>query len=216
MYKIFEELKDLTNSDIRYGTAYVKKEELAIHRYTNSIKFTELANAFKTGKVANVYTIYTNTDENELDKFAMNDMLVATYDMLKKLFADNEEEVELNNGIKIYKREEKGVNTFSPMHLDNIKPLVKMPTKWNLTHAKKLLAHGATVECTGRYTDDYAYDAATNYGAGEIEALKLLEKLVESPSGWWVNPEKEGNRIGVNCHSFNYNSVYYKDELKAA
>ena len=70
----------------------------------------------------------------------------------------------------------------------------------------KLLRSGkVAVKCTGRYTDDYAWDAATNFGKCTLspEAVeKLAERIERSPSGWWASPNSREPHIDLGCHSF--------------
>lgn len=210
-YKIVDSLSEIKHLHIS-DSYYVKNEEVRVARYVNHIIFEELKNAFKTGKDCITFSINTD-DENELNNHFVND--------LEKLYSDLVDgykawggDFDFANNVKVYIRKSKGVNTFSPLHLDNLKPLDKMPKKWNLTHVKKLLAHGAKAKCRGRYTDDYAFDAAINYGEGDVDNLYLLERITQSPSGWWVyKPNDEKNVLSVNCHHFDNNDVYIPDEM---
>jgi hypothetical protein len=85
-------------------------------------------------------------------------------------------------------------------------PLKEIPAKWTLTHVVRALLNGQAenVKCTGVYTDDYAYDAASNFGIGEINAKNLAIRLIECPSGWHAYAEADGT-VHVNCHSFDNN-----------
>lgn len=81
------------------------------------------------------------------------------------------------------------IRTFSPTHLDRLKPLRSEPRKWTIAHVIRALTnanvHG--LRCTGRYTDDYAHDAAINFGRDqEVDPLLLAKELTTDPSGWRV------------------------------
>ncbi len=71
----------------------------------------------------------------------------------------------------------------------------------------KILRSGKVkVTCRGSYTDDYAYDAATNFGRGELDQeaiLKLADDIEWDPSGWRCSAwnEKPG-QLTLRCHSF--------------
>ena len=78
--------------------------------------------------------------------------------------------------------------------------LIRKPT------VVKLLRSGKVhVVCTGRYTDDYAFDAAYNFCKGGLSpeaVLKLADDIERSPSGWWCSPNSNGKHIDLGCHSF--------------
>ena len=54
---------------------------------------------------------------------------------------------------------------------------IKTPEKWTLPHVWKAILSGQIYmgQCDGRYTDDYAYDAAVDFksGMGAAPALPL-------------------------------------------
>lgn len=108
---------------------------------------------------------------------------------------------------------------FSPLHLDRLKPLVAAPQRWTVPHALRALANGQyeDLRCTGRYSDDYAFDAAVDFRRGEIQSpLTLVQRIFESPRGWRCY--EHNDRVSLNCHHFDYNSFRLRlaSEAKAA
>lgn len=64
----------------------------------------------------------------------------------------------------------------------------------------------ADLKCNGRYSDDYARDAAEGFGKGEIRSpLAFAQRIVESPTGWWCGSDGAG-RVSVSCFHFDSNS----------
>lgn len=114
----------------------------------------------------------------------------------------------------VYETKLKSMNTFTPFK--EIKP-IKTPEKWTLPHVWKAILSGQIFQgtCDGRYTDDYAYDAAVNFRSGvSLHLPSFACKLIDSPSGWWVHPDKRnGNMIAlsVNCHHFDTNTLYFEE-----
>lgn len=97
---------------------------------------------------------------------------------------------------------------FSPFALHQLKPLPTIPDKWTLLHAKRALANNQFLHlvCTGKYSDDYAEDSATNCGKNvKLNALHLLEQLVERPFGWRSTREPDTNVVRVCQYHFDTN-----------
>lgn len=90
----------------------------------------------------------------------------------------------------------------------NLKPLAEIPVRWSLRQVARVLANQqyepGSFQCDGHYTDDYAYDAAVNFGKGPTSHKRLLTDLVEDPSGYktWADDQ----RVHVACHYFLYYS----------
>lgn len=57
----------------------------------------------------------------------------------------------------------------------------------------------------GRYTDDYAADAAYDFYRGEIDLQAFAQDIYEHPSGWrfWWHDESR-KEITAACHTFDY------------
>lgn len=113
-------------------------------------------------------------------------------------------------GLLITRSTSKAIRVFSPFNLTALKPLEKEPEKWTISHAMRVLMNGQydTLRCDGVYTDDYADDNERKFDRGEIQfPLAWAKDIIESPSGWRVRREEEGQKLHINCHHFNYNSL---------
>lgn len=202
---------------------YIRGENIAVSMGSPSsgtIRILDTTNAYKRGKTCTSYTIYSEEYEKRweiLEAFQLS--CRAIFDACEKLpFEEDSYEAQSLMGVPVYKSVEKGVSVYSPLHLDRLKPLKEIPKKWMVTHVIRLLANDQfeDLATSSRYTDDYAYDAATNYGEGAYDKHQMIEKLVESPSGWWFNNgEKDGDYLGINCHSFDYKGCTIRLEGKA-
>ena len=114
-----------------------------------------------------------------------------------------------------YTSELRALRVFTPF-----KPVKRFaaPEKWTLTHVWKGILTGQIFHgvYNGRYTDDYAYDAHTNFGKGrEMNLLAFAKDLIESPSGWTVtvDGEKDGViQLSVDCHTYDFRTLYFDEQ----
>lgn len=176
------------------------------------IEITDLANAAKAGKSCVIWTISQKHDPKDwfLSPPSVLNAVCGSSDIVEvvKALRSGNYSKKADN-IEVGSRECKGVNVFSPFA--SVKP-VKVPTKWTISHIWKAIYTGQIVAAHRdyRYTDDYAYDAASNFGEGDLsgEALaELAEEIIENNySGWWVHLNKidENGRyiIDLGLHSF--------------
>jgi len=200
------------------GALYLKNDNLRVARMQDSIKITDLTNALKRGKDVVSYTINWNrTGDNSCD--IMQDLLIDIGYNFSALFHDVLNQIDFlptsyggfksieNNGLTYYKSVEKGIRQFSPFNLDQVKPLKTMPKKWTLSHAIRILINDQfeNLKCTGKYTDDYAFDAAYDFQQGKIaDRISFVKRIIERPSGWWVSFRE--NKLSICCHTFDLNS----------
>ena len=106
------------------------------------------------------------------------------------------------DGIRIHRDSRNALRVFNPNHLDRYNSLKEAPKKWTIAHAIRALVNKqASAYRNYYYSDDYAYDAASNYRKGDIDALTLAKELIENPSEWWASDNGE-NKVTVCCHSF--------------
>lgn len=115
--------------------------------------------------------------------------------------------------IQVRKYERKAAQTFLPFA--SVKS-IKNPKKWTIGHVWKAILAGQiqTVFCQQRLTDDYRFDAATNFGAGELDPFEFARDLIEERSGWWVSAkedEKGKIALSVNLYHFNYNTMIFEE-----
>ncbi len=112
----------------------------------------------------------------------------------------------------VYRNRRRSMQTFTPFK--PIRP-IQPPAKWTLPHVWKAILSGQVYDgqVDGRYTDDYAYDAAMNFCSGvKLHLPSFAQELIESPSGWHVTEDTQDNgiiRLSVNCHSFHFNTLFF-------
>lgn len=177
-------------------------------RDRNELVIGDVGNAYKRGKECVFYTLIGNEFNciyQVLVKF--NYDVQAIFVACEAIDFDSKPNGTLFEKLSVSKREEKGVNTFSPFLLDRLNPLKEIPKKWTMNHVIRMLANDQFegLRTSGKYTDDYAYDAAYDFQKGSITRDAMLLELVEEPRGWWINGgDKDGGELGINCHSFDY------------
>jgi hypothetical protein len=214
------------NDGVTKGDAYIRYQNRDVRfSYSYSIRANEgyaslsahdVTNAFKTGKTC-VGFILEAQGADAIDRLgsylaAVKYDIPAFIDWCALLDIDfesyNVKYVDQERQISISKREKKGIETFSPLALSHLKPLKEIPQKWTLSHVRRLLAAGQYSYCGTelRLTDDYAFDAAYNFGKGEGCGESFLKDLTQSPSGWRVSQHndryKDGDTLDVWCHTF--------------
>jgi len=113
---------------------------------------------------------------------------------------------------RAYRSQIRSMQTFTPFKL--IRP-IQPPAKWTLPHVWKAILSGQVFDgqVDGRYTDDYAYDAAMNFRSGvKLHLPSFAQELIESPSGWHVTASGQDDGIislSVNCYSFHFNTLLF-------
>lgn len=215
-----------TNDRVTKGDAYIRYQERDIclgysyNMYGSegcvSLWAYDVTNAFKTGKTCVGFRLEAHGDDAiaRLEGYlaAVKYDIPAFIDWCAALNIDfesyNDRYVDQERRISISKRENKGIETFSPLALSHLKPLKEIPAKWTLSHVRRLLAAGQYSYCGTelRLTDDYAFDAAYDFGKGEGCGEGFLKELTESPSGWRVSQcngrHEDGDTLAVWCHTF--------------
>lgn len=58
-----------------------------------------------------------------------------------------------------------------------------------------------TLECSYRYTDDYAWDSATDFGAGQVSKKAILDTYQYLKPSCWLRGQSEIN--GKQCYEIN-------------
>lgn len=215
-----------TRDRITKGEAYMRCDgrdvclDYTYNLYGNdgcaSLYVSDVTNAFKTGKMCKGFWLEARGQEaiQTLDGLlaAVDYDITAFIDWCGALEIDyevrGEKYVDQARSITISERESKGVETFSPLALAHLKPLKEIPKKWTLSHVRRLLAAKQYSYCGTelRLTDDYAYDAASEFGKGECSGEAFLKELTEDSSGWRVSKAgghcNDGDSLAVWCHSF--------------
>lgn len=217
-------------NDVRFNTHYFQDSLLQVHQYRDNLEMMDLTNAMQAGKKCLRVTVAPVTAKAGYDLLAT---LRASYLFNYKLLFDNlcelgadslgtfrPVEVELEGEMwRVNVYEEPSVRTYSPFA--QVKPLKEEPKKWTAAHVVKALLNGQFegLQCDGKYTDDYAFDAAYNFQIGEHvdQGRYLIEKLVKRPEGWWFANEN-GGRVSANCgqHAYHSFKLVLKPEKVAA
>jgi len=182
-----------------------------VHFYCDSCVIIDLSNALQTGKECKRYSI-SLIDRYNRENYLVCDLWnvnhIETFKQLYDAIISNQP----LKGITIDTGDTKGINTFSPF--TEIKP-IKTPTKWTISHVWKAILSGQIYKGVKdqHLTDDYAGDAADNFGTGRsLDLPYFAESLICHSSGWHVYVDKEENgiiQLSVNCHSFDYNTLYF-------
>ena len=197
-------VENLSSENLNTGSDFYVKELLYhIHVYSNCIEITDLKNALKTGKKCKKYRLSFNDNHAKISFVNwLDDVNLKSF--INSLFNGIYENRYIGANLNI--REIKGVNVFSPF--ENIKP-IKLPTKWTISHVWKGILSGQIkkVICTGKYSDDYSFDNATNYGKGEKDKISFAKELIEEAGGWHCY--YDGINVCVNCHSFDNNILIF-------
>ena len=213
LYDSVDGSKILQDSSIEldtYNSYYFMDINAYIHFYRDSAVIIDLTDALKTGKKCKRYYIEHKEWRNEgIWSDLVNNGITTFKELHNNVMAG------LNiDTLKVTITEEKAVNTFSPFV--EIKP-IKKPEKWTIAHVWKAILAGQIYKGVkdGRYTDDYAYDAAVNFQRGSrIHLPSLAKKVIESSSGWRVCVNKEENgiiQLSFNCYSFDCNTLYFDE-----
>jgi hypothetical protein len=204
--------------------------ELSLKIYGGSARDTlevkDLQHAMKRGQSCTKYTIRqqgaTQPSDIGVSKLIVHfGSLRALFRVLESLEFPTEHDtvnpsrVEELGGVryKVWKGSEKAIRVFSPIHLHHLKPLTKEPKRWNVRLATRAILNGQYdwLRCEGRYSDDYARDAALNYSKGEIaDNLSWVANVIERPGGWRVSVKDEDEGIlWLCCHHFDTNAFKF-------
>ncbi len=205
---VIKSMKEWNLKDADYGTYYFEEEKLSLHLFDDSIRLIQLENAQKTGKTCRRIAITQPWNWRESIKTNILNNIICFNHFIAETLKDPE--IPKSLGYTVSVSEIKGVRVFSPFV--QIKK-IKEPKKWTLRHFVKAVYSGQIQkgECTGYYTDDYAWDTANNYGRGQINPMAIAKEVIESPDGWWISSEKEGKQtiLTVCCHHFNNNKFIF-------
>lgn len=198
--------------------AYVQDGEVKVSVWgtgdNRALSLTMLANAQKAGAVCERYVFDLANQEmrgHQALCHLVNSVDYVLTDLLKvlKVMDFSRGTVELF-GFKVRRVEEPAIRVFSPFHLDRIKPLTHEPKKWTVRHVLRAVVNGQydTLRCSGKYTDDYAFDAEVGFQRGRIASpLAFVQKIIEFPSGWKAYGKEDGV-VGISCHTFDCNEVH--------
>lgn len=206
--KIFEDSGAVSIMDERGG--FFADICAHVHFFYGQVHITDLRDALTSGKECKRITIDFRSN-NEMPMCKIFNAGAHTFkDVYNRYFVGTE-----TDGAERYEHKEKAIETFTPFKRI---PSIKTPDKWTLAHVWKAILSGQIYagKVDGHYTDDYAYDAAENFGRGrEIDLIHFAERLIDGKSGWRVHPGTPDNGIiplSVCCHSFDCNTLYYDEK----
>ena len=201
-----------------YGERFYKAEQLRTCVYNGQLVITDISDALKPGKSCKEWAFYIHSWENPDNLAPVEFVEMATgCDTLQELAAflrAGESFLEVR-GLNIATREMKAIRTYSPFAV--IKP-IKAPEKWTIAHVWKAILSGqiSAGSVSGIYTDDYAFDAAYNFQAGDMGReglLQLAQKLIDSPRGWSVYEAKTQENgsvvLKIACHTFDFRELVF-------
>lgn len=179
-----------------------------------TLALTDLSHAFQPGHACTQYRLHASDGLEPAELIFALGSAAAAFWVLEQMdwsggAPDHEPRILiLDHGqLEIRRSALPAIRVFSPLHLHRLKRLERAPKRWTIPHVIRALVNGqcADLRCNGQYTDDYARDAAEDFGRGEIRsALAFAQRIVESPSGWWCSAN--GDRVSVCCHHFDNNS----------
>lgn len=159
--------------------------QLTAHTYSDSVYITDVRDALKPGKTCTTWCFCSQRAPDLAAAEAAE--LTTGCDTMEQLAAYLRSGAPLQSaeGVDTYIRIGKAIRTFSPWA--RVRP-IKEPKTWTITHVYKAILAGqiTAAHVDGKYTDDYAYDAAINFGACDFNPLELAKALIEHPSGWHV------------------------------
>lgn len=180
------------NSDVKgslwsmnRGVAYYEDLNVKIRCFEYGLTVTELDNAMKRGKECKVYTLYLENTNELIHNFMSQKLHIANPRELVEFLKSGDT---VPDGAKIDTRFEKSVETFSPFV--SVKPLEQAPAKWRKADLVRGIMSGQVFDGTlqQRLTDDYAYDAAYNFGEGrKLDLTRYANDLVGGHDGCYLS-----------------------------
>lgn len=202
----------LFNLENTYDDLYFLDINALVHSYQNSVVIVDLTNAMKTGKTCTRWLIRANPWKMESTHLCMTGYLKVAFPDCSTVFdlvqalrsGDQPKEAD---SLTIDTCQQPGNRTFSPFVTVNP---VKLGERLNAATIAKAICSGqiTAARTDGRYTDDYAADAANDFYRGEIDLVSFASDIYEHPSGWrfwWKNGGKA--EIVAACHTFDYKTL---------
>lgn len=190
---------------------YHKAENVYAHAYRDSLTIIDLENAMRPGRECRRWAFYVSRSHMEANRLCLSEyieMAAPECGSFAELIAHLRsgaalEEVE---GLTVSIGSQKSSRTFSPFVA--VKP-VKLGERLNASVIARAILAGqiAKGETEGRYTDDYAADAAYDFYRGSIDLTAFAQDIYEHPQGWsfWWNGS---GAITAACHTFDYKTLY--------
>ena len=200
---------DLLN---QYDDLYFEGLNVSAHPYRDSLGMIDLVDAMKPGKRCARWFFSVSPWKMDADRLCMTEyveMAAPECDTLAELVAWLRAGKPLHevDGLAVDTGAQASNRTFSPFA--PVKP-VKLGERLNAATIAKAIRAGQIVagRTEGRYTDDYAFDAATDFGRGEIDVQAFAQDIYEHPNGWSFWWHDDTRRVIVAaCHTFDYKTL---------
>ena len=196
---------DLLN---QYDDLYFEGLNVSAHPYCNSLVIIDLSDAMKPGKSCTRWLFSVSPWKMDADRLCMTEyveMAAPECDTLAELVAWLRAGKPLQevDGLTVKTGAQASNRTFSPFA--PVKP-VKLGERLNASTIAKAIRAGQIVagRTEGRYTDDYAADAAYDFYRGEIDLQAFAQDIYEHPSGWHFWWHDESRKEITACHTFDY------------
>lgn len=196
-----QDSSDFSLHDIPASGVYCKDENAFFKNtwgFGDCITVTDLTNAGKTGKSCKTWRLYPQDYDGIVSNALTGEEKLHTCKELLNALRDGKS----LESIKVNTCEEKGIEVFSPFV--EVKPLSKMPEEWNKRNFTNALLSGQIYmgQVDYHYTDDYALDAAQNFGEGiGINIPNFARDIVEDwSSSYYLRPgsaEKDKNTCTI-------------------
>lgn len=202
-------LWDITNT---HDDLYFRDLNVTTRSYQNSLVIIDLANAMKTGKRCTRWLLRCAPWHMDNTRLCLMEYIELAFpacstlsDLVSALRSCSR--VDDIDGLSIDIRDQPSSRTWSPFA--TVKPQKLGDRLAAATIAKAIMAGQiATGRTDGRYTDDYAMDAAYNFYAGDINLRLFAADIYEHPDGWrfwWKTTDK--TEIVAACHTFDYKTL---------
>ena len=179
----------------------------------SALRVKDVSSAYRTGKDCVEYVLMGRTENAAWNILALMGWSVDAVVELCESAVQNlddtgcaritKDDVELD----VYCNTTKGVHTFSPLpdNLKALKPLKELPKKWQVRHVLRMLTNGqyADLKIRYKYSDDYAYDDATNCSVGRaVDPMVLMQKILQIPTAYWFRDGAfDGDELGIHFHN---------------
>ena len=220
-------VKDLVhNREVEFK---YNNRDIRIHCFNTVVQITDVTNAKKRGKTCVKISAYVNNHEDIDACKYVNYTNIATLET----FFENCENHEVGYTLTGIEHQGYKYDVVVMASKDvipaqyNLKSIYKPITELKLKNRysikindiiRILINDNVQVVQDGRYTDDYAWDAATNFNEGHtFNPVEFAKDLIKYNSGWSAYVDNEDQkRIHINCYSFDCRSIYLDTPIKIA
>lgn len=190
---------------------------------SESMCFVDLTNAYLVGKKCVSFRLHFNINKRDADSCSawyklLREQCQSTHPKAVVEWLESLEMSDMGRGlgvcasfivgdveVRIYRDELQANQVFSPFVLERLKPVVEAPTRWTNVHLRRIVANGQFTQLKQNYyyTDDYAYDAATNFRKGYIKnPIKSLAEMLGDKLHIYSSVDKSGKiRLSFGAHS---------------